>query len=106
MSRQYPYTAKRRVVNLIATLEAMVERDPEQEVQGMALPVLDAAIEHIKAALPDDPVVQAVAGIISPETIEAGEPIRAIDALLVAEQLDAAIGPRPPTGLFGPRRDR
>jgi hypothetical protein len=80
---------------LMSTLETMVKRDPEQEVQGIALPVLDAAIEDIKAALPDDPVVAAVAGIISPETIEVGEPIRAVDALLVVEQLAAAIG-RPP----------
>jgi hypothetical protein len=49
----------------------------------------------IMAALGDDPVVAAVGGIISVETIEAGEPVRAIDALLVAQQLDAAIGPRP-----------
>jgi hypothetical protein len=34
--------------------------------------------------------------VISAETIRLGEPVRAADALLVAEQLDAAIGPRPP----------
>jgi hypothetical protein len=45
----------------------------QTEVQGIALPVLDAALEAIKAALPNDPVVRAVAGIISPETIEAGD---------------------------------
>jgi hypothetical protein len=65
----------------------MAQRDPEQEVQGIALPVLDAAIEDIKSALGDDPIVRAVAGIISAETIEAGEPIRVVDALLVVEQL-------------------
>lgn len=96
MARDFPYTAKRRVAALIASLEAMVQRDPEQEVTGIALPVLDAAIEDIKGALGDDPIVEAVAGIISPETIEAGEPIRAADALLVAHQLDAAIGHAPP----------
>lgn len=64
MAGRFPYTAKRRVVT-IGTLETMVERDPEQE--------------DLEAALPDDPVVMAVAGIISPETIEAGEPIRAAD---------------------------
>jgi hypothetical protein len=95
MAREYPYTAKRRVDALIKSLETMVKRDPEQEVQGMAIPVLDAALDDIKAALGDDPIVLAVAGIISPEMIEMGEPIRAVDALLVAEQLDAAIGPYP-----------
>jgi hypothetical protein len=93
----YPYKAKQRVEALAKSLKVMADRDPEQEVQGMALPVLDAAIDDIKAALGDDPVVLAVAGIISPETIEAGEPVRAVDALLVVEQLDAAIGPRPPS---------
>jgi hypothetical protein len=91
----YPYKAKDRVQALAKTLRTMVERDPEQEVQGIAVPVLDAAIEDIKAALPNDPVVLAVSGIISPETLETGEPVRAIDALLVVEQLDAAIGHRP-----------
>ena len=32
------------------------------------MPVLDAAIEELKAALGNDPVILAVAGIISPET--------------------------------------
>lgn len=91
----YPYKAKRRMVALISTLRTMSERDPEQEVQGIALPALDAAIEDARAALSGDPVVDVVAGIISPESIEFGEPIRAVDALLVAEQLSAAIGPKP-----------
>lgn len=95
VTRKYPYKAKERVQALIKSLETMIQRDPEQEVQGIALRVLDAALEDIKAALADDPVVAAVAGIISPETIEAGDPIRAVDALLVAQQLDAAIGSRP-----------
>jgi len=73
----------------------MAKRDQEQEVQGIALPVLDAVIEEVKTAIGDDPVVIAIAGIISADTIAAGEPIRAIDALLVAEQLNAAIGRRP-----------
>jgi hypothetical protein len=95
VSAKYPYKAKQRVEALIKTLETMIQRDPEQEVQGIALPVLDAAVEDIKAAISADPIVAAVAGIISPETIEAGEPIRAVDALLVAQQLDVAIGSRP-----------
>ena len=94
---QYPYKAKARVLALIKTLTVMSQRDPEQEVRGIAVPVLDAAVEDVKAALGDDPIVSAIAGIISAETIAEGEPIRAIDALFVAEQLDAAIGPYPLT---------
>lgn len=80
---------------LIETLEPLTKRDPEQEVQGIALPVLDAVIEAARSARPDDPVVQAARGIITPEQIASGEPVRAADALLVAKQLDAAIGAYP-----------
>ncbi|WP_151484852.1 hypothetical protein [Streptomyces albicerus] len=95
MSKDYPYDAKRKVEALIQTLEALTKGDPEQEVQGIALPVLDAVIESVRASLPDDPVVEAVRGIISADQIALGEPVRAADALLVARQLDAAIGPHP-----------
>jgi hypothetical protein len=93
--RKYPFKAKERIEALIKTLKTLHDRDPEQEVQGIALPVLDALIEGTRGFLSDDPVVAAVAGIISPQTIAEGEPIRAADALLVAEQLSAALGRRP-----------
>jgi hypothetical protein len=95
MDKDYPYDAKHKIVALVETLETLTRRDPEQEVQGMALPVLDAVIESVRLVLPDDPVVKAVRGILSPEQVAAGEPIRAADALLVARQLDAAIGAYP-----------
>ena len=91
----YPYAEKRQIVSLVQTLEQLVKRDPEQEVQGFALPVLDASIEAVRAVLPGNPIVEAVRGIVSPEQIASGEPIRAADALLVVRQLDAAIGPEP-----------
>ena len=96
MGEDYPYDAKRQIESLVETLETLTKRDPEQEVQGFALPVLDAVIETVRTVLPDNPVVEAVRGILSPEQIASGEPIRAADALLVAKQLDAAIGPYPP----------
>jgi hypothetical protein len=96
MSEEYPYAAKGKVTSLIESLEMLVKRDPDQEVEGIALPVLDAVIEDVRLVLPDDPVVAAVRGIISPEQIASGEPVRAADALVVARQLDAAIGPYPP----------
>lgn len=61
----------------------------------MAVPVLDAVLTEAKAALGGDPVVAVMRDVISPETIEAGEPIRALDALIVARQLHAAL-PKPP----------
>jgi hypothetical protein len=96
MDEGYPYPAKRQIVSLVETLETLTKRDPEQEVQSIALPVLDAVIESVREVLPDNPVVAAVRGILSPEQIALGEPIRAADALLVAKQLDAALGPEPP----------
>jgi hypothetical protein len=98
MSNSYPYKAKERVEALLRVLHPAVERDPDQEVRGGAIAALDAALSEVKRALPNDPVVQAVAEVISPETIDAGEPVRAFDALLVAEQLSAAIGRRPQGG--------
>ncbi|HKC29647.1 MAG TPA: hypothetical protein VKB75_16650 [Jatrophihabitans sp.] len=94
----YPYDAKRRIEALIGTLRTLIARDPEQEVQGIALPVLDATIGSVKAAAPDDPVVAAVADLVSADMIGSSEPMRAADMLVVAEQLDAAIGPPPPGG--------
>jgi CRISPR/Cas system-associated protein Cas7 (RAMP superfamily) len=92
----YARKAKQRVTALIEALETLHTRDPEQEVQGMAVPVFDAVIEAVKDDIGrNNPVVAAVAGVISAETIEAGEAIRAADALLVAKMLDAEIGPRP-----------
>ena len=93
----YPYEAKQRVEALIETLEPMVKRDPEQEIRGIAVPVLEATLDELKSALPDDRVVQAVVGAYAHE-IETGEPVRAADALLVAKQIDAALG-HPPIGI-------
>jgi hypothetical protein len=92
----YPYKTKDRVESLIKALETLHQRDPEQEVQGIALPVFDAVVEAIKDDIGrDNPVVGAVAGIISPEIVETGEEIRAADALMMARMLDAEIGRRP-----------
>jgi hypothetical protein len=92
----YPYEAKRRVEALIETLEPLVKRDPEQEIRGVAVPVFEATLEELRNALPNGPVVQAVVGAYAHE-IETREPVRAVDALLVARQIDAAIGPFPIT---------
>jgi hypothetical protein len=95
MSSSYPYTEKRQITALIESLTILVNRDPEQEVRGMALPVLDAVIATIRDLYPSNPTVQAVADVISPDQIALGEPIRAADALVVAKQLDAVIGRAP-----------
>ncbi len=78
---------------LFLSREKLAERDPEQEVRGMAVPVLDACLDAFKQHVPDDPVVQAIRAVLSPEAIADGEPMRAVDAALVAGQLAAALGP-------------
>ncbi len=84
----YPHGPKAKISTLVRSLQQIVNRDPEQEVQGIALPVLDAVLESVRDVLPNDQVVRAMRGVISVEQIESGEPVRAIDALLVAQQLD------------------
>ena len=91
----YPYDSKRRTSALIKSLRTLVEKDPEQEVQGFAVPVLAAALEAVKQSMPNDPVVKSLVDIVSADFIGSGDVIRAADMLLIAEQLDAAIGPRP-----------
>ncbi len=83
-----PWHVRRQLGELIKQLEGITRRDTEQEVQGIALPVLDAVLSNAKTLIgDDDPVVNAAADVISPETIERGEPVRSVDALLVAETL-------------------
>lgn len=85
--------ARQRAWALFRTLESTANRDPEQEVQGIALPVLDACIAAFRDA-GDDPIAAAVADVISPDAVAEGrEPIRAVDAALVVQQLAMALGP-------------
>lgn len=76
-------------------MKALIQRDAEQEVRGIALAVVDAAISAVKEAMPDDPVVKATSDLFSADLIGSGEGVRAADLLVVAEQLAAAIGPYP-----------
>ncbi len=100
--------AHRRVAGLRRTLEGVVKRDPEQEVQGMALPVVDACFEAARQHLKDDDPLRRVATeIITPEMISeaSDEPLRAVDALVVAQQLEDALFemPRATVSRIAPR---
>jgi hypothetical protein len=82
--QSYPQAEKDMITTLVATLERLVD------------PVMDAVIEAARQVLPEDhPVVKAARSVISPELIESGESVRAADALVVAKQLDTAIGSPP-----------
>lgn len=85
--------ARRILAELQASLRAIVDRDSEQEVRGLAVPVVDAAFGYVKEVLGDDPVVSAIGGVISVEALASAEPLRASDVLLV---VDAFLGALPP----------
>lgn len=76
---------------LYRDLQRIADRDPEQEVRGMALPVLDACLNAFKSFVPDDPIVAAIHEVMTPEAIAEGC-VRAVDAVVVAGQLAAAMG--------------
>jgi hypothetical protein len=87
--------ARYRLGMLKEHLAGISKRDPEQEVKGMALPVLDAVIAAARQFVKeDDPVLDAIRDVVV-EVAETGEPIRAVDALLVVNQLLAAIPQAP-----------
>lgn len=73
-------------------LKELVARDPEQEVGGLALPLIDSVLREARERLPSESSLPAqIVDLISPEAIEAGEPIRAAEALVIVGQLLAAL---------------
>ena len=81
---------------LYLDLHAVIERDPEQEVLGVALPVLDgiisAARQHVTVAASGIGITAAMVDLISLRTVEDGTPVRALDTWLVVGQLLASLG--------------
>jgi hypothetical protein len=96
-----PQDAYSRIHRLTETLRPIASRDPEQEVRGMAVPVMFAVLEAAKVALPNDPIVRAAWDQFSPELLIDEDPVRAVDALLVAEQLQEALYEPPLPESFG-----
>jgi hypothetical protein len=86
--------AGRILRSLKQTLKEITAKDPEQEVRGLAIPALDAALSAIRDLIPDNPIASRVQDIISPEAIQEGEPIRAVDVLVVVDLLLNSL-PRP-----------
>ena len=69
-------------------LERLATRDPEQEVRGVALPLVDAVLSEAKMLLPEgSTLARQIVELVSPESINDGDPIRAADALLLVGQL-------------------
>lgn len=76
---------------LIDSLQKSVDKDPEQEVQGSAVRVVDAVIAESRKLIPNHPVIRALPDLISPAAVEDGAPLRAADLLLILIPLHEAL---------------
>lgn len=93
--RDYPYSLKRRVEALIAALNTLVDRDPEQEIHDLGAVAYDEVLAMARQQFPDDRLLQALPATAI-ELSDTDRPMRVCDALIVARQIDAVIGDRPP----------
>lgn len=88
--------AVRRLRVLSSDLRQMIERDPEQEITGAAVDVVDAAIEagseHVALT---DPIYDRIRGVWTAWATE-GTP-RASDTMIVVNQLKEALEAKIPT---------
>jgi hypothetical protein len=84
--------ARKRAWDTYKELRRISERDPEQEVQGLAVPVLDAVLKACAAHVPEDPAVARLDDLMSPAVFETGS-LRAVDLAVVTHQLAQALGP-------------
>jgi hypothetical protein len=87
--------ARRILSELRSDLQQITSSDPEQEVRGIAVAAVDAALSAVRGLVADSPVLRRIDDVISPESIEAGEPIRAIDVLVVVGIMHAVLPPAP-----------
>ena len=90
---RFPIELKRQIEALTESLQHMMS-DPEQEITGIAVTVMDAVIESTRLVFPDHLTVRAIQSPFDYELLHE-TPMRAADALLVVQQIDAIIGPRP-----------
>jgi hypothetical protein len=65
--------ARRVLSSLRSDLQQISATDSDQEVLGIAVPAIDAALSEIRGLLPDRPVLSAIDGLISPNAIAGGE---------------------------------
>jgi hypothetical protein len=77
---------------LEADLKLIVEKDSEQDVAGLAIPVLDWLVDEARSFLGDDPLVLRLRDVISPEAFEGYSGHRASDILIVVGQLLSRVG--------------
>jgi len=82
--------ARRQLATLQQNLYNLSSRDPDQEVRGIAVPVLATIIDEVKNAIGPSPLVASIGDVIT-EQIISGDAVRAADALHVVSALLEAL---------------
>jgi hypothetical protein len=90
---RYPRELKRQISALEKSLVPLLD-DPEQEVTGNAAVVMATIVDSAREVFPDHPTILQIQ---SPTecSIWTGSTMRAADALLIVQQIDAIVGPFP-----------
>lgn len=91
MNDQEHHRILRTLEGLRDELADLVEKDPEQDVRGIAIPAIDAVIDEAKTFIDDDPVVDRVQDVMAAEVFEGY--VRAQDVLIVVRILLDRVGP-------------
>jgi hypothetical protein len=101
-----PRSAYDQMSRLHKDLETLVSKDPEQEVLGLAVGVIDVVLAMAAQATGNPSILETVQGVVTPEAIAEGEPLRAADLLVIVGQVLAALPhPLSQTGGRFARRD-
>jgi hypothetical protein len=91
------YDARARALQLCKDLKEIAAKDPDQEVRGLAVPVIDSVVTACAPFLDEgDPVFEKIRQLFSVEALASGEPLRAVDAQIAAGQLYKALPSPPP----------
>ena len=81
---------RQSVRQLHRDLETMLS-DPDQEITGEAISIVDAAVTEALKHIPDHEIIRKVQEIISPATVAAGSPPRGAELYPIVGQLSAAL---------------
>jgi hypothetical protein len=85
-----PHGARAQLDALTTTLNTVARHDPDREVQGVVVPVLDDAIDGISAARGESAVPRSIWNLVK---FRPNESMRAADALVLVGQLSDSLGP-------------
>ena len=75
----------------MTTCERPPTKDPEQEIHGVALVTIDAVLDAGREFVPGHTIISRLRDVISPEAVEAGDPIRVVDVVPAIGQIVTAL---------------